>query len=237
MRNSIEYRLWGRTAMFCDPTLNKDDEKYSYTIPTYQALKGITESIYWKPSITWYIDKIRIVNKINTQNVGVKTKDYNSSMENISDYSYLKDVEYHICAHFEYNLNRPDLKSDWDENKHHNIAKRVLKKGGRRDIFLGTRECQGYVEPFDFNDGISFYEDRDEVLFGTMVHGINYPNDCSKKYGVRLWEPVMKNGVIVFPRPEQVTNISEARDYSKQKIKKDSIQGVDDLYCEIFCER
>lgn len=50
-------------------------------------------------------------------------------------------------GHFEWNLNRPDLAADRNENKHYFIAKRMLERGGRRDIFLGTRECQGYVEP------------------------------------------------------------------------------------------
>ena len=51
-------------------------EKCTYQIPTYQALKGILESIYWKPTITWVIDKVRVMKAIKTQSQGVKPVNY-----------------------------------------------------------------------------------------------------------------------------------------------------------------
>ncbi|MFP3442011.1 type I-C CRISPR-associated protein Cas5c, partial [Pantoea sp. SIMBA_133] len=77
----------------------------------------------------------------------------------LANYTYLKDVRYQVRAHFEFNKHRPDLAHDWNEGKHFNIMKRSLKAGGRRDIFLGTRECQGYVEPCEFGSGEGFYDD------------------------------------------------------------------------------
>ena len=68
-----------------------------------------------------------------------------------SYYTYLKDCRYQVKAHFIWNENRPELEKDRNENKHHNIAKRMIERGGRRDIFLGTRECQGYVSPCYFD--------------------------------------------------------------------------------------
>ena len=110
-------------------------------------------------------------------------------------------------AHFEWNDNRPELAADRDENKHHNIAKRMIERGGRRDIFLGTRECQGYVEPCVFDEGRSVYEDTPELAFGLMYHGITYADEAwsEETHGhmtVNFWYPVMKNGVIEFLRPE-----------------------------------
>lgn len=61
-------------------------------------------------------------------------------------------------AHFEINYNHTELKDDRNEYKHHNIAKRMVKRGGRRDIFLGTRECQAFEEPCTFGEGESFYD-------------------------------------------------------------------------------
>ena len=55
-RNTIEFEVYGSYALFSDPVLRVGGEKTSYHIPTYEALKGITESIYWKPSIIWYIE-------------------------------------------------------------------------------------------------------------------------------------------------------------------------------------
>jgi CRISPR-associated protein Cas5d len=59
-------------------------------------------------------------------------------------------VEYQVRAHFEWNQHRPELERDRNDGKHFEIAKRSLERGGRQDIFLGTRECQGYVEPCEF---------------------------------------------------------------------------------------
>lgn len=36
-------------------------------IPTYESLKGITESIYWKPSIIWIIDEVRVMYPIQME--------------------------------------------------------------------------------------------------------------------------------------------------------------------------
>ena len=42
------------------------------SIPTYEALKGITESIYWKPTIIWIIDAVRVMNPIQTETKGIR---------------------------------------------------------------------------------------------------------------------------------------------------------------------
>ncbi|WP_234881496.1 type I-C CRISPR-associated protein Cas5c, partial [Bacillus mycoides] len=64
MRNSIEFELFGNYALFTDPLMKMGGEKLSYQVPTYQAIKGITESIYWKPTLLMVVDKIRIMNAI-----------------------------------------------------------------------------------------------------------------------------------------------------------------------------
>ncbi len=49
-RNTIEFKLWGRFALFTDPLTKIGGEKCSYHLPTYEALKGVCKSIYWKPT-------------------------------------------------------------------------------------------------------------------------------------------------------------------------------------------
>ena len=66
-KNEIEYKVYGRYALFTDPLTKIGGEKFSYQIPTYQALKGITESIYWKPTFYWVIDSVRVMNTIQTK--------------------------------------------------------------------------------------------------------------------------------------------------------------------------
>ena len=71
-RNSVEFKITGRYAMFADPITRVGGEKFTYQIPTYQALKGILESVYWKPTFIWYIDAVRVMNKIQTESKGIK---------------------------------------------------------------------------------------------------------------------------------------------------------------------
>ncbi|MBQ7921741.1 MAG: type I-C CRISPR-associated protein Cas5 [Clostridia bacterium] len=204
--NLVEFEVTGDYGLFSDPIMRVGGEKCSYHIPTYEALKGILASVYWKPTIIWIIDAVRVMNPIRTEVKGIRPIKYNGGND-LSYYTYLRDCRYQVKAHFEWNLNRPELAGDRDENKHHNIARRMIKKGGRRDIFLGTRECQGYVEPCVFGEGTGAYDDLDELGFGLMYHGITYADEAyseetKNRMTANFWYPVMKNGIITFPKPQ-----------------------------------
>lgn len=208
--NIVEFQVTGDYALFSDPIMRVGGEKCTYQVPTYEALKGILSSVYWKPTIIWCIDKVRVVNRIQTEVKGIRPIHYQDDKNELSYYTYLKNCCYQVQAHFEWNENRPELANDRNENKHHEIAKRMIKKGGRRDIFLGTRECQGYVEPCVFGEGEGEYDDLPELSFGLMYHGITYADEAysDETKGMmtaRFWYPVMKNGIITFPRPEECT--------------------------------
>ncbi len=126
-----------------------------------------------------------------------------SGGNDLSYYTYLRDVEYKVMAHFDWNYKHKNLDNDRDENKHHNIAKRSIKKGGRRDIFLGSRECQGYVEPCVLGGEKGFYDNYGELDFGVMFHGYDYPDETGNdELVVRLWRAKMKDGLIEFPMPK-----------------------------------
>ena len=174
----------------------------SLVIPTYQALKGITESIYFKPTIIWFVDTVRILKPIRTESKSIRTLNYGGGND-LSYYTYLCDVEYQVKAHFEFNPHRPDLKQDWNEHKHYFMTKRSIEKGGRRDVFLGARECQAYVEPCEFGEGEGYYDSMGEMEFGLQYHSIVYPDEQSSgQMTVKFWYPKMINGVIEFCRPE-----------------------------------
>ncbi|GHS88672.1 type I-C CRISPR-associated protein Cas5 [Campylobacterota bacterium] len=202
-RNSVEFKVYGRYALFSDPVSRVGGEKFSYQAPTYQSLKGIIESVYWKPTLIWYIDAVRIMKKIQTESKGIKPIKM-SGGNDLAYYTYLRDVEYQVLAHFEWNLHRTNLEIDRNENKHHNIAKRSIINGGRRDIFLGTRECQGYVEPCVFGENEGFYDNYGDLDFGIQFHGFDYPDETGKdELGIRLWKAKMTNGIIKFPAPRE----------------------------------
>lgn len=154
--NVVEFQVIGDYALFSDPLMRVGGEKCSYQIPTYEALKGVMASVYWKPTIVWYIDSVRVMNPIQTEVKGIRPIKYHGGND-LSYYTYLKHCAYQVQAHFEWNSNRPELAADRNENKHHNIARRMVEKGGRRDVFLGTRECQAYVEPCVYGEGESAY--------------------------------------------------------------------------------
>lgn len=232
MRNIIEFQVYGDYALFTDPLTKIGGEKLSYQIPTYQAIKGILESIYWKPTIVYYIEELRIMNPIQMESKGVRPINY-SGGNTLANYTYIRRPWYQVKAHFEFNMHRPDMAFDRNEGKHYSIMQRSLKAGGRRDIFLGTRECQGYVEPCQFGEGESFYDGMD-LHFGTMVHGINYPDETGRnELEVRLWEPKMKNGIIKFDRPEDCKKVRKVKDMSPKHFDSSNVEAVELLYEKI----
>ncbi len=207
--NIVEFEVYGDYGLFSDPITRIGGEKFSYQIPTYEAIKGILHSVYWKPSIIWVIDSVRVMNQIQTETKGIRPIKYNSRENDLSYYTYLKDCHYQVKAHFIWNENRKnELEDDWNENKHHNIAKRMIERGGRRDVFLGCRECQAYVEPCKFGEGKGFYDDTNEISYGIMYHGITYADEAYSKetegkMTVRLWRAIMKNGIINYAKPQE----------------------------------
>lgn len=228
-RNTIDFRVWGRFALFSDPLTKVGGEKCSYHVPTYEALKGIAKSIYWKPTLIWVIDAVRVMKRIRTQTKGTKPLKYGGvypcerdptkneePFNDLSIYTFLTgdpdpatgcpSVEYQVRAHFEWNEHRPELARDRVEGKHYQIALRCLERGGRQDIFLGTRDCQGYVEPCEFGSGIGDYDGKGELSFGLMFHSFDYPDETGdEELRTNFWRPTMVDGLIRFPRPEECT--------------------------------
>jgi len=96
------------------------------------------------------------------------------------------------------------MEKDRNENKHYFITRRMIDRGGRRDIFLGTRECQGYVEPCRFGEEIGFYDNYGQLGFDLMFHGFDYPDETGiDELHARFWRPKMVNGIVQFDRSEE----------------------------------
>lgn len=234
-RNTVEFVVYGRYALFSDILTRAGGEKFSSPVPSYEALKGILHSCYWKPTIVWYIDSVRVMNPIRTVRKGIRPIKYGGGND-LAYYTYLENVCYQVRAHFEWNLNRPELEQDRNEHKHHNIARRMIERGGRRDIFLGTRECQGYVESCTFGEGVGAYDDSGSIPFGLMYHGITYPDEAvnAEDKGfmtVRMWQPVMENGVIYFICPEECTIKRRIKEMPIKMFGKDqdNFTGLDEF--------
>jgi CRISPR-associated protein Cas5d len=240
-KNTIEFRLWGRYALFTDPLTKIGGEKCSYHLPTYEALKGVCKSIYWKPTVVWVVDAVRVMKRIRTQTKGTKPLNYGGvypsektpgkKQDNFNDlaiYTFLSDVEYQVRAHFEWNEHHKELEKDRIDGKHFAIAKRMLERGGRQDIFLGTRDCQAYVEPCVLGDGESAYDKDDEVGYGLMFHGFDYPDEMgTNELYARFWYPTLKKGVLTFERPENCKHRKFVRKMDAKSFGTENIKSVE----------
>jgi CRISPR-associated protein Cas5d len=229
-RNRIEFKVRGRYALFTDPLTRVGGEKCSYHVPTYEALKGIAKSIYWKPTFIWIIDAVRVIKPIRTQTKGAKPLFLHKAGNDLAIYTFLADVEYQVQAHFEWNAHRPELADDRNPAKHNDITRRMLDRGGRQDIFLGTRDCQGYVEPCAFGSGPGHFDGAGELAFGLMFHGFDYPDETGEDtLHARFWKSTMRDGVIRFDRPEVCATRKFVREMtSKTFVRNESLRAVED---------
>lgn len=242
-KNEFCYKVYGDYALFSDPITRVGGEKMSYPIPTYSALIGITKAIYFKPTLLYVIDSVKVLKPIRTVSKGVRPIKYNNGGNDLSIYTYLTDVAYAVKGHFIWNENRPEFANDRNEDKHYQILKRMIKLGGRRSPQLGVSECPAYVEPCNFDEEKSCYDDgsNSEISFGLMYHSIIYCDEAINeedkgKMTVCFHTPVMKNGQIDFIRPEQCTIKRHIRDAKPKVFDTKKCESVDTLHTELFGE-
>lgn len=218
----IAFCVSGETALFADPVCSNSGESSTYLVPTYNALRGIATAIYWKPTVIWVIERVRIMNPIVTSSKSVRLSRsafVPVGVENPQDgnvdlamATYLCNVAYQVEAHMEWNPDRPDLACDRDAAKHIAIAERALRKGGRMPVFLGRNEANcnlASVQPCVFGEGIGAYDCIPTIPFGVMLHSVTYPGIETPTAKTNLFDCTMHKGVITFPRPEECTMVRE----------------------------
>ena len=229
-------RIWGDYAMFADPLTKGGGEKLSYQIPTYQALKGIVEAVYWKPSLYYVLDEVKIMRTIQTETQGIRAP-LNNGGNDLNSYTYLKNVEYWLKFHFEWSR-RPELSQDHNAIKHQEILIRAMKRGGRRDIFLGTRECVAYVDyldKFTYARAKTAYE-GEKRSFGIQFHSFIYPDENPNRDQEEILlisnfcTTIMEDGCIQFCRPEECKIHHELGTYQIKQFGKNTFTTVDAEY-------
>ena len=82
--NKVSFLVYGDYALFSDPIMRVGGEKCTYQVPTYEALKGILHSIYWKPTLIWVIDRVRVMKQIQTEVKGIRPIKYNDGKNDLS---------------------------------------------------------------------------------------------------------------------------------------------------------
>ncbi|EQD65403.1 CRISPR-associated protein Cas5 family [mine drainage metagenome] len=187
------------------------------------------------------MDEVRVMKPIRTQTKGTKPLNFGGVFPHKRDpakkeepintlaiYTFLADVEYQVRAHFEWNEHQSGLADDRIDGKHFAIARRMLELGGRQDIFLGTRDCQGYVEPCEFGSGAGHYDSIDRMDYGLTFHGFDYPDETGEAVlSARFWRPVMEFGHVRFPRPEACDIRKAIRPMTAKRFGKGKLRSVE----------
>jgi CRISPR-associated protein Cas5d len=220
-------KVSGDYALFSEASSKGGGEKYSYSVPTRQALKGIVDAVYFKPVLTNVVDAVKVMRPIRTETKGIRALLGNGKLD-LNYYTYLVDVEYIIKYHYEWNLDRPDLAQDRVFQKHDAILSRSIAKGGRRDVFLGVREAVGYIKESsqsEFENKKSFY-DNQTIHLGIMFQEFEYPKESGGPLKSYFTNQVMKDGVISFKEREDCEIVNELSNY---QFKYPLLQKSSDL--------
>lgn len=208
MSYGVKLKVWGEYACFTRPEMKV--ERVSYDVMTPSAARGILEAIYWKPSITWIIDRIHVLNPMRFDNirrnelarklaVGTVKKAMNDSRSPVETFieddrqqraaMVLRDVCYVIEAHFDFNGDEDNLPA-----KHKDIFERRARKGKCfHQPYFGCREFPAsfvLIEGDVPNSKLSGNQD-----LGWMLHDIDFENNMEAKF----FRAGMRAGVIDVP--------------------------------------
>lgn len=212
MSFGIRVLISGPRACFTRPEMKA--ERVSYDVMTPSAARGIIEAVYWKPAITWHIDRIEVLKEIrfdtfrrNELEDKLSYRSAKTASEKGGDVRivatekrqqratlYLRDVAYVIDAHF--TMTERAGAEDTPE-KHYNIVLRRLRKGQHfMQPVLGCREFPATVSLLE--EGVApskgFYHDTPERDLGFMLYDLDFSNpEAPEPY---FYRAVMRNGII-----------------------------------------
>lgn len=210
---AIRVEVWGDYALFSRPEMKV--ERVSYDVITPSAARGLLESIYWHPGLSWKIDRIYVCNPIRFTNIrrnevkdvvsGSSVKSvmksgngeiYIATSESIQQRAamVLKDVRYVIEAHFDMTDNA--AASD-NPGKFQDIMKRRLERGQFYSMpYMGTREFPAHFKPCG-----AIHECPDELKgtrdLGWMLLDMDYTDKSDIQ--PRFFRATMTDGVIDVP--------------------------------------
>ena len=207
-KKPIRIRFWGDYAAFHRPELSV--ERYSYDVMTPSAARGMIESIYYHPGMSYYVRRIYVERPIRFANIRrneVKSTLLSSAAlsaakggtppvlytsEDIQQRAamVLQDVHYVIECHFD--LTDKAAPSD-NPGKFQDILRRRLRKGqcyhqpcfGCREFPANFREWPGGSIP-----ALKVTQD-----LGFMLHSLDYSDSAnirSQFFRAKLMDGVME---------------------------------------------
>ena len=238
------FHVKGIKALFTDPISSSGGDKTSLEIPTYSALIGLLKHIFWKPTIQWVIDEIRVINRIEmTQGIATQRSNVSGGSKERAYYTYLRNPEYLIKAHLIFNENQPEMKDDRNMIKYENIVKRMAEAGGRMETYLGLKNCYANIRLC----GKEYYENAKSaydtlshsIVFKNILYGKSYPDEITeqgKKNGydgyllVCYWDAELESGGrIKFVTPDETRRRKVKKMAKKNFINNRNSNGTKEI--------
>lgn len=208
----LRLRCSGPLAIFTRPELKA--ERFSYSVPTPSAMRGIVEAVLWKPAIAWSIQRIHVLkpikftsfrrNEVNNKApmpVAAVVKSGGAAPEYFADEDRaqrntvaLADVDYLVEARF----SLTDRAGEGDNvTKFTEMFQRRLEKGQCfHQPYFGCRECVADVRPPE-GDEVAISESED---LGIMLWDIQFGSQGARpeNRAVFYWAQ-MNEGIIEVP--------------------------------------
>lgn len=203
----LEVKVWGEFACFTRPEMKV--ERVSYPVMTPSAARGVLESIFWKPEISWQIRQIWVLkpirhfsilrNEIKNKAVFSTAKGwaqkgggYFADADRTQRHTLaLRDVAYLIKADMV-------TRSHDDDNvvKYRDQFRRRVNRGQCcHTPYLGCREFTAYFglpepdeEPIGHSDDL-----------GRMLFDLDYAKDGSGRGKPRFFPARMEKGILKVP--------------------------------------
>ena len=202
MSSSIRLLVSGDFACFTRPEMKS--ERVSYEVMTPSAARGLLESIYWKPAMTWIIDRIHILKPIQfliIQRNEISTKAGKNALDNPKYINknrqqrisrILRDVQYVIEAH----IKSTSLSETF---KHTEIFKRRAVKGQCfSQPYFGCREFPVDFKIFEESKIPKSNPPEGTFDLGWMLHDIDFSDHMKPKF----FHAVIRDGLLEIPQME-----------------------------------
>ena len=196
--NIVKVKLSGDYALFNDITTPV--ERYTYPVPTFSAIKGCLESIYWKPEFEWQIISIQVLNEIKHQTF-IRNEVLNQKVSLGKNFSGIINNRTQrsgrVLLNPEYIVTAKIVQKEHDQaniNKHYEIFNRRIAKGQCfRQPYFGQKEFVCYFSVPDGNEKV--HESlMGEFDFGVMLSSIEYGNSIKPKFS----EAKMVDGLLTI---------------------------------------
>jgi CRISPR-associated protein Cas5d len=191
----VSVEVWGPGALFTRPEFKA--ERVSYPVMTPSAAKGILESIFWKPEMTYRIVAIEVlrlgreftVMRNETSDVAPLADAVNkerridtAATRDQRSAHCLKDVRYRIHAHIDLKDHATKPVPAYRDQ----MRRRVNKGTCFNQPYLGTREFTAAFGPATDIERISLTRD-----LGIMLHSVDHSTKDSAWFTARLDDGVL----------------------------------------------